>query len=68
MGEKRSNRVLTTKRMVVKGKSEMVLEFERVEGVQAYVVYALCDSYMGADQAEEIKLETLHSDAIIQHN
>ena len=30
VGEKKSNRVLTTKRMVVKGINEIVLEFERI--------------------------------------
>lgn len=52
VGEKKTNRVLTTKRMTVKGSNEIVLEFERIENVDQYIVYALCDSYMGCDQAQ----------------
>jgi pre-mRNA-splicing helicase BRR2 len=57
VGEKKSNRVLTTKRMTVKGSNESVLEFERIENVDQYIVYALCDSYMGCDQAQDINVE-----------
>ena len=40
--------------MLVKIQNEIILEFEKVQGCNKYVVYGLCDSYIGCDQAEEI--------------
>jgi hypothetical protein len=55
VGDKKNNKVLTTKRTLVKKKAEMKLEFE-VADVSKVVVYALCDSYVGCDQAEEVEI------------
>ena len=55
VGDKKNNRVLATKRSLVKQKTQLELEFEP-NNAETVVVYALCDSYVGCDQAEEIAL------------
>lgn len=55
VGDKKNNKVLTTKRTLVKKQAEMKLEFEATD-CSKVVVYALCDSYVGCDQAEEVEL------------
>ena len=50
VGDKKNNKVLTTKRAVVKEKAELTLSFEPGEA-EKVMVYALCDSYVGCDQA-----------------
>ncbi len=55
MGDKKNNKVLTTKRTLVKKTADMTLSFE-VSDCDKVVVYALCDSYVGCDQAEEVEI------------
>ena len=57
IGDKKTNRVFTTKRSVVKQTSNVVLTFDRDPEIKAYTLYALCDSYVGCDQVNEIKVE-----------
>jgi len=51
VGDKKNNKVLSTKRTLVRHKAEVKLPCE-VADVSKVVVYALCDSYIGCDQAE----------------
>ena len=51
MGDKKNNKVLTTKRTLVQQVAELQLSFE-VGECSKVAVYALCDSYVGCDQAE----------------
>jgi hypothetical protein len=46
----KNNKVLATKRTLIKLSAEVKLEFETI-GVEKVIVYALCDSYIGCDQA-----------------
>ena len=55
VGDKKSNKVLTTKRTLVHEKAELNLSFQ-VGDCTKIAVYALCDSYVGCDQAEEVQL------------
>lgn len=55
VGDKKNNKVLTTKRTLVKKTADMTLSFE-VSDCDKVVVYALCDSYVGCDQAEEVEI------------
>lgn len=55
MGDKKSNKVLTTKRILVHEKAELNLSFE-VGDCRKITIYALCDSYVGCDQAEEVEI------------
>ena len=50
VGDKKNNRVLATKRTLVKHKTQLQLDFEPSEA-EKVVVYAICDSYVGCDQA-----------------
>lgn len=51
VGDKNTNRVLTTKRTVLKKEANVSVSFEKLENCQKYSVYALCDSYIGCDLA-----------------
>lgn len=55
VGDKKNNKVLTTKRTLVRQKAELSLSFELGDS-ERVVVYALCDSYVGCDQAEDVEL------------
>jgi hypothetical protein len=55
VGDKKNNRVLTTKRTLLKTKAELALEFEAPD-CSKVTLYALCDSYIGCDQVEEVTL------------
>lgn len=57
VGDKKTNKVLTTKKTTFGQTVEIAPRFEPLPDVKNYTVYALCDSYMGCDQAEEIQLE-----------
>lgn len=50
VGDKKSNKVLTTKRTILKNKAKVSLSFEKIEGLNKYTIYALCDSYVDCDQ------------------
>ncbi len=50
VGDKKNNRVLSTKRTLVRGKTDIKLDVELGE-CSKIVIYALCDSYVGCDQA-----------------
>ncbi len=56
VGDKKNNKVLTTKRTLVKQKAEINVSFDNT-GIDKVAVYALCDSYIGCDQAEEVSLQ-----------
>jgi hypothetical protein len=56
VGDKKNNKVLTTKRTLVKQKAEINVSFDNT-GIDKVAVYALCDSYIGCDQAEEVALQ-----------
>ena len=47
--------MLTTKRTLVQHKAELNLQFE-IGDCSKVAVYALCDSYIGCDQAEEVEI------------
>ena len=51
MGDNKNNKVLTTKRTLVQELAELQLSFE-VGDCTKVALYALCDSYVGCDQAE----------------
>lgn len=51
IGDKKTNKVLTTKRTLIKKTVNLNLSFE-LKDVAKPVLYALCDSYIGRDQAE----------------
>nr|VVW86571.1 unnamed protein product [Nymphaea colorata] len=55
VGDKKNNKVLATKRTLVKEKADIKVDFEHSD-VEKVAVYALCDSYIGCDQAEEIPI------------
>jgi pre-mRNA-splicing helicase BRR2 len=55
VGDKKNNKVMSTKRTLVGKQAELQLQVE-VADCSRVVVYALCDSYVGCDQAEEIDL------------
>lgn len=55
VGDKKNNKVLATKRTLIKGKTEFKVNFE-YNDVEKVIVYALCDSYVGCDQVEEIAI------------
>lgn len=55
VGDKKNNKVLATKRTLIKGKTEFKVSFEYNQ-VEKVIVYALCDSYVGCDQVEEIAI------------
>ena len=57
VGDKKTNKVLTTKRTILKNEAKLSLSFEKIEDVTKYVVYSLCDSYLGCDQVEEIEIK-----------
>jgi hypothetical protein len=50
IGDKKNNKVLATKRTLVKDRAEVKVNFEYAD-VEKVAVYALCDSYIGCDQA-----------------
>lgn len=58
VGDKKTNKVLATKRTPLKKAARVSLSFERLPNVSTYSVYALCDSYVGCDQMEEVSIET----------
>jgi hypothetical protein len=51
VGDKKNNKVLTTKRTLVQQLAELQLSFEQGD-CSKVTLYALCDSYVGCDQAE----------------
>lgn len=56
VGDKKTNKVLTTKRTVLKNEATLSLSFEKLPDTTKYVVYTLCDSYVGCDQVEELEI------------
>ncbi len=50
IGEKKTNKVLTTKRTLVKSSVDITMNFEKGES-KKFILYALCDSYIDCDQA-----------------
>lgn len=54
IGDKSSNRVLTTKKSTFNKDVTVSLKFEPTEGVRLYTIYAFCDSYMGCDLTEQL--------------
>lgn len=47
---------------MLKNNASVNLSFELMEGVKKYTVYALCDSYLGCDQMEDIDVEVQNQD------
>lgn len=57
MGDKKTNKVLTIVKTTFKLASQKALKFEPLPDTKNYIIYALCDSYVGCDQAEEVGFE-----------
>lgn len=57
VADKKTNRVLTTRKATFNASTQLTLRFEPLPDTNTYKVYALCDSYVGCDQAEEILIE-----------
>ena len=56
VGDKSTNRVLRIKKTNFNARTQGELSFEPNAETRLYTVYALCDSYLGCDQAEELNL------------
>lgn len=56
VGEKKTGKVLATKRSILKKEANLAISFEKLESINKYSVYAFCDSYQGCQQFEEIDL------------
>lgn len=52
MADKKTNKVLTTRKATFNSSTTLTLKFEPLADTNNYKVYALCDSYIGCDQAE----------------
>ena len=57
VGNKKTNKVFTTKRCILKQESKLALTFDKDPETTSYTLYALCDSYLGCDQVEEIEIK-----------
>jgi hypothetical protein len=51
VGDKKINKVLTTRKATFAASTQLALKFEPVAEVSNYTVYALCESYIDYDQA-----------------
>ena len=52
MADKKTNKVLTTRKATFNSSTTLTLKCEPLADTNNYKVYALCDSYIGCDQAE----------------
>lgn len=60
IGNKKTNKLYSIKKISFKAKSKVILAFEASdEGNIDLMLYLICDSYIGCDQAEKISIKVL---------